>query len=328
MNNTFDNKVILTTGATGSFGKNFVRYLLDNFNAKKIIVFSRDELKQFHMQREFNDDRLRFFLGDIRDLARLEMAFRGVDIVVHAAALKQVQTLEYNPFEAVKTNILGSQNVIEAAIDNQVKKVVLISTDKATQPSSLYGATKSCAEKLFISANAYVKNGTKFSCVRYGNVVASRGSIIEILLASRNSDKVYITDERMTRFWISLDRSFKLVAFALKHMEGGEIFIPKLPSMKLVDVFDAVAPGIKREVIGIRPGEKLHETLLSSEESRHAVELEDYYVVLREYPYFSEEAYEKYHAHGKKPEPDFCYTSDTNKIWMSAEELKKILNAV
>lgn len=326
MKNLLDNKVVLVTGGTGSFGKNFVKYILDNYNPEKVIIFSRDELKQFHIQNELNDDRLRFFLGDIRDLSRLERAFEGVDVVVHAAALKQVQTLEYNPFEAVKTNILGSQNVIDASINQGVKKVILVSTDKASQPSNLYGSTKLCAEKLFISAKTYAKGRTKFSCVRYGNVIASRGSIIELLLNSRNADKVQITDERMTRFWITLARSFQLVVFALQHMQGGEIFIPKLPSMRLVDVFDAVVPNIKREVIGIKGGEKLHEVLLSIDEARHAVELKDYYVVLRESFYIGDESYRKYHTYGKKLEPNFCLVSNTNKKWMSVEELRNILN--
>ncbi len=330
MYDLLDNKVVLVTGGTGSFGKNFVKFLLDNSQARKIIVFSRDELKQFHMQRELDDDRLRFFLGDIRDLPRLERAFDGADIIVHAAALKQVQTLEYNPFEAVKTNIIGSQNVIEAAIDNEVEKVVLISTDKASQPSNLYGSTKLCAEKLFISANSYTSSShrTKFSCVRYGNVIASRGSLIEILLDSKTSDVVQITDERMTRFWITLEQSFRLVFFALANMEGGEIFIPKLPSMKLVDVFDAVVPHIKREVIGIKAGEKLHEVLLSQEEARHTVELDNYYVILRESPYFSGEAYQKYYAQGEKLDPDFSLVSNTNKKWLTSDELKDILKFI
>lgn len=330
MNNTFDDKVILVTGGTGSFGKNFVKFLLDNSRAKKIIVFSRDELKQFHMQREMGDDRLRFFLGDIRDLPRLERAFDSVEIVVHAAALKQVQTLEYNPFEAVKTNVIGSQNVIEAAIDNKVEKVVLISTDKASQPSNLYGSTKLCAEKLFISANSYTnaEQTTKFSCVRYGNVIASRGSLIEILLDRKDSAAVQITDERMTRFWITLEQSFQLVTFALEQMEGGEIFIPKLPSMKLVDVFEAIAPNVKREVIGIKAGEKLHEVLLSQEESRHTLELENYYVILREAPYFSAEVYQKYYTHGRKLETGFSLISNTNNRWLTSDELKNIVQSI
>ncbi|MFA4941348.1 MAG: polysaccharide biosynthesis protein, partial [Patescibacteria group bacterium] len=235
-----DNKTVLITGGTGSFGKNFAKYLLENFNLKKLIIFSRDELKQFNMQRELNDERLRFFIGDVRDLQRLERAFDGVDVVIHAAALKQVPLLEYNPFEAVKTNVLGSQNVVDAAIDRGVEKVLLISTDKAAQPVNLYGSTKLCAEKLFVSGNSYTKGKTKFSCVRYGNVLGSRGSIVETLLSNPDMKKAQITDLEMTRFWITLDQAFTLVMFALENMEGGEIFVPKIPSMKLVDLFDII----------------------------------------------------------------------------------------
>ena len=321
--NFLKNKIILVTGGTGSFGKNFVKHLLDNSEAKKIIIFSRDEFKQSQMQAELkNDERLRFFLGDVRSLRRLQRAFYGVDIVVHAAALKQVSTLEYNPFEAVETNILGSQNVIDAAVDQQVDKVILISTDKAVQPVNLYGATKLCAEKLFVSGNSYTGGRTKFSCVRYGNVIGSRGSIIDRLLSNQS---VSITDERMTRFWISLEQSFNLVLFALENMVKGEIFIPKIPSMKIVDLFEAVMPGIKREITGILPGEKIHEVLISKEESRHTVELENYYVILSEFPSFSTDVYQKYYQLGKKLDSDFCYASDTNKDWLTREQLSAII---
>ena len=318
------NKVILVTGGTGSFGKGFVRYLLENSEAKKIIVFSRDELKQSQMQQELGNDRLRFFLGDVRDLQRLERAFHGVDIIIHAAALKQVPTLEYNPFEAVKTNILGSQNVIDAAIDQGVEKVLLISTDKAAQPVNLYGATKLCAEKLFVSGNSYVSGKIKFSCVRYGNVLGSRGSIVETLLNNQGIKKVQITDLEMTRFWITLDQAFALVLFALNNMEGGEIFVPKIPSMKLVDLFDALAPGAEKEIIGIRPGEKLHEVLLTEQEARHALFLGDYYVILPEF--LGNENTEKYFKLGKKVEPNFRFASNTNENWLFVEDLKKMLN--
>lgn len=319
-----DNKSILVTGGTGSFGKNFVRFLLENTKAKKIIIFSRDELKQLQMQQELGDNRLRFFLGDVRDSQRLERAFHGVDIIVHAAALKQVPTLEYNPFEAVKTNILGSQNVIDAAINQKVDKVLLISTDKAAQPVNLYGATKLCAEKLFVSGNSYAGGKTKFSCVRYGNVLGSRGSIVETLLNNRGINKVQITDLEMTRFWISLDQTFNLVLFALNNMEGGEIFVPKIPSMKLTDLFDALVPGAKREIIGIRPGEKLHEVLLTEQESRHALFLGDYYVILPEF--LGGEGHKKYFKIGKKLESNFRFASDTNENWLTAEDFKKMLN--
>src|SRR3989339_1280108 len=282
-NSILKGKTLLVTGGTGSFGKNFIKYILEKSEVKKIIVFSRDELKQSQMEAEIKDDRMRYFLGDVRDLPRLQRAFHGVDIVVHAAALKQVPALEYNPFEAVKTNIMGSQNVIDAAIDNGVEKVVLVSTDKAAMPVNLYGSTKLCAEKLFIAANSYsADRSTRFSVVRYGNVVGSRGSIIEKLILSKGAPVVHITDERMTRFWIDLEQAFEIVLFAIKNMEGGEIFIPKAKAMKLTDLFDILAPKAKHKIIGIRPGEKVHEILLTKEESRHAVELKDYFVVLPE----------------------------------------------
>ncbi len=320
------NKIILITGGTGSFGKSFVKYLLKNSQAKKIIIFSRDELKQSQMQSELkNDQRLRFFIGDVRSLHRLERALNGVDIVVHAAALKQVTTMEYNPFEAVETNILGSQNVIDASIDQGVDKVILISTDKAAQPTSLYGSTKLCAEKLFISGNSYSGGKTKFSCVRYGNVIGSRGSVVDKLLTHQ---PVGITDKRMTRFWITLEQSFKLVMFALENMEKGEIFIPKLPSMKLLDLFEAVEPGVKRKTIGILPGEKIHEMLLSKEEARHTVELGDYYVILSECYNLFPDAYQKYRELGKEMQPDFCYESHTNNDWLTGKQLNKIIKGL
>jgi len=321
-----DNKTILITGGTGSFGKNFTKFLLDNFKLKKLIIFSRDEFKQFQMQKELRDDRLRFFIGDVRELDRLERAFYGVDIVIHAAALKQVPLLEYNPFEAVKTNIFGSQNVINAAINQGVEKVLLISTDKAAQPVNLYGATKLCAEKLFISGNSYASGKTKFACVRYGNVLGSRGSVVDMLLKNKDSAEVEITDLEMTRFWITYNKAFKLVLFALENMEGGEIFIPKIPSMKLVDLFEVLAPGAKKKVIGIRPGEKLHETLLTEQEAKHSVESDKYYIVLPEFLDGGE--YEKYNRLGKILEKNFKFTSDTNKDWLDKEQSKELINKI
>lgn len=321
----FNNKTILITGGTGSFGKSFAKYLLKNYSLKKLIIFSRDELKQFHMQKEINDSRIRFFLGDVRDEERLERAFDGVDIVIHAAALKQVPTLEYNPFEAVKTNILGSQNVINAAINKKVGKVLLVSTDKAAQPVNLYGSTKLCAEKLFVSGNSYTGGVTKFSCVRYGNVIGSRGSIVETLLNNKDIKKVQITDLEMTRFWITLDQAFDLVLYALAHMEGGEIFIPKIPSMRLENLFDTLVPNAEKEVVGIRPGEKLHEILLTEQEARHALELENHYVILPEF--LPEEDFKKYFEIGKKLENNFRYTSDTNTKWLTNSLFKELLGA-
>jgi len=322
------NKTILVTGGTGSFGKNFTAYLLKNYSLKKIIVFSRDELKQSQMNEELKDERLRFFLGDVRDLPRLQRAFHGVDIVVHAAALKQVPTLEYNPFEAVKTNILGSQNVIDAAIDQRVNKVLLVSTDKAVQPINLYGSTKLCAEKLFINGNYYASGGTKFSCVRYGNVIGSRGSIIDILLRNGQPKKVQLTDKRMTRFWLTLEQSFELVEEALAIMAGGEIFVPKIPSMRLTDIFAAVAPKAKVEVIGIRPGEKIHETLITEEEAGRAVALPKYWVILPANASKAEcrERFGKLLETGESLPAGFCFSSDNNKEWLTKNDFKKIVN--
>lgn len=323
------NKTVLVTGGTGSFGRSFCAHLLQHSKVKKLIVFSRDEFKQSLMQQEFRDPRLRFFLGDVRDLPRLQRAFHGVDVVVHAAALKQVPTLEYNPFEAVKTNILGSQNVIDAAIDQGVSRVLLISTDKAAQPINLYGSTKLCAEKLFVSGNSYTTGKTKFSCVRYGNVMGSRGSIIETLLKNPKVQVVQLTDPRMTRFWITLEESFELVLFALTHMEGGEIFVPKIPSMKISDLFDVLAPKAKREIIGIRPGEKLHEVLISHDEARHAIELERYFVTLPEHALVFDvpKRFAKLLAQGKRLPLGFVFTSDTNTAWLTKDEFRKMVKS-
>jgi len=326
----FKDKVVLITGGTGSFGKNFAKYLLTHSKLKKLIIFSRDELKQFQMEAEINDERLRFFIGDVRDLSRLQRAFEGVDIVIHAAALKQVPALEYNPFEAIKTNILGSQNVIEAALDQGVKKVVLISTDKAAMPINLYGSTKLCAEKLFIAGNAYSAGKTCFSVVRYGNVVGSRGSIIEKLILNKGAYTVQITDERMTRFWIDLKQAFNIVLFALDHMKGGEIFIPKAFAMKLTDLFDILAPEAKREIIGIRPGEKLHEVLLTKEEARHAVEFKNYFVILPENTSSTKQknGHQKFLKQGKELEHDFQFTSDGIAKIMSRKTLLQIVRRI
>ncbi len=320
-------KTVLVTGGTGSFGKNFIKHILANGDPKKVIVFSRDELKQSVMEAEIPDERLRFFLGDVRDLPRLQRAFHGVDIVVHAAALKQVPALEYNPFEAVKTNILGSQNVIEAAIDQGVERAVLVSTDKAAMPANLYGSTKLCAEKLFIAGNAYGGGQTRFSVVRYGNVVGSRGSIVEKLIQNKGAHTVHITDERMTRFWIDLDKAFEIVLFALTNMEGGEIFIPKAATMKLADLFDIIAPKAKRNIIGIRPGEKVHEILLTREEARHSVDFGDYYVVLPENTnLFSRTKAQKFLDKGRELAPDFHFSSDSEVNAMPKEELLRIID--
>lgn len=323
-----DGKTILITGGTGSLGRSFSEYILANSNLKKLIIFSRDEFKQSNMEAELKDERLRFFIGDVRDLPRLQRAFSGVDIIVHAAALKQVPALEYNPFEAVKTNVLGTQNVIEAAIDQKVEKVVLVSTDKAAMPVNLYGATKLSAEKLFIGGNSYsADGGTSFSVVRYGNVVGSRGSIVEKLILEKGAHTVHITEEKMTRFWIDLERAFQIILFALDNMEGGEIFVPKAPTMKLTDLFKILAPQAKRNIIGIRPGEKLHEILLTQDEARHAVELKDYYVILPEHVSTAQQkrGVEKFLKRGKKLKPNFHFASDNAPVRMSSEELLKIV---
>lgn len=322
-------ETILITGGTGSFGKRFVKRLIKYFNPRKIIVFSRDEFKQFQMQKEFPPDKypqMRFFLGDIRDRDRLHRAFEGVDYVVHAAALKQVPILEYNPIEAVKTNILGAQNIIEAAIDKGVKKVVALSTDKAVNPVNLYGATKLAMEKLFVSANAYAgAKETCFSVVRYGNVVGSRGSVIPFFkrLVEEGKRELPITDERMTRFWITFDEAIDLVLFALAESVGGEVFVPYIPSIRIVDLARAICPECKFKIIGIRPGEKLHETLISEDEARHTVKVKTngktYFVILPELWFETKPAHKWGHME-KLPE-GFVFRSDKNDWWLSVEEL-------
>ncbi|WP_044748400.1 UDP-N-acetylglucosamine 4,6-dehydratase (inverting) [Bacillus alveayuensis] len=320
----FRNKKILITGGTGSFGKKFVKKALE-YDVKKIIVFSRDELKQYEMAQEFKDSRIRFFIGDVRDKERLYCAFDGVDIVIHAAAMKQVPACEYNPFEAIKTNIHGAQNVIEAAIDRGVKRVIALSTDKACSPVNLYGATKLASDKLFIAANSYVGDKeTRFSVVRYGNVVGSRGSVVPFFKKIRHTGKLPITDKRMTRFWITLDQGVQFVLDSLQRMCGGEIFVPKIPSMRVVDLAKAIAPECEIEIVGIRPGEKLHEVMITEDDARHTVEFDTYYVIQPEFPWWSHEC-EKY---GKSLPEGFKYTSDTNTQWLSIEELRKLVEEI
>jgi UDP-N-acetylglucosamine 4,6-dehydratase/5-epimerase len=320
----YNNKTILITGGTGSFGQSFVKFLLTKFKPKKVIIFSRDELKQFKMQQELAayNDSIRFFLGDIRDLSRLQMAFQGVDIVIHAAALKQVPALEYNPFEAIQTNILGTQNIITAALDRKVKKILLISTDKAVSPINLYGASKMCAEKLFISSNVYSKdNDTRFSVVRYGNVIGSRGSIVETILNPKNDGPLYVTHNDMTRFWITLDQCFDLVSYAINNMVGGEVFVPKIPSMKISDLFKALAPDKQVKIVGIRPGEKIHETLITEEEATRAHDLGDHYVVV---PHTPSSAHVLKYKSKKLVGKNFLYTSNLNKKWLTTKDIRKI----
>lgn len=315
------NQTILITGGTGSFGRKFVRRILE-YNIKKVIVFSRDELKQYEMAQEYTDPRIRFFIGDVRDKARLYRAFDGVDYVVHAAAMKQVPACEYNPFEAVKTNIHGAQNVIEAAIDRGVKRVIALSTDKACSPVNLYGATKLASDKLFVAANSYVGDKeTRFSVVRYGNVVGSRGSVVPFFKKIRHTGKLPITDERMTRFWITLDQGVQFVLDSLQRMRGGEIFVPKIPSMRVVDLATAIAPECEIEIVGIRPGEKLHEAMITEDDARHTVEFDTYYVIQPEFPWWSRESVKG----GKSLPEGFKYTSDTNTEWLTVEELRALV---
>lgn len=329
-----DNKVVLITGGTGSFGKAFVKFLLKHYSPQKIIIFSRDEFKQWQMSKEFPEEKypqLRFFLGDIRDKDRLRFALDGVDYVVHAAALKHVPILEYNPFEAVKTNIIGAQNLIEIAIEKGVKKVVALSTDKAVSPVNLYGATKLTMEKLFIAGNAYVgARDTRFSIVRYGNVVGSRGSVIPLFLKliREGAKELPITDPRMTRFWITLEEGVRLVLFALEEALGGEVFVPKIPSVRILDLAKAMCPNCSHRFIGIRPGEKLHESLIAEDEARDVRLVrygdKEYFVILPQFV-FAKEKMEKWQAYPKMPE-GFSYRSDKNDWWLQGEELKAFID--
>jgi UDP-N-acetylglucosamine 4,6-dehydratase len=321
-----ENKTVLVTGGTGSFGKVFTRVALERHDPARIIVFSRDELKQHDMARQFDDSRLRFFIGDVRDRERLYRALKAnVDVVIHAAAMKQVPACEYNPFEAVKTNVLGARNVIDAAIDCGVPRVLTLSTDKAVNPINLYGATKLCAEKLFVQGNSYA--GGRPVClgaVRYGNVVGSRGSVIPIFLQQRETGKLTITDERMTRFWLTLEQAVEFVITCIGLMRGGEVFVPRIPSMRIIDLAKAIGPNCEIERTGIRPGEKIHEALVSVDEGRHAIATEKMFVVLPEIHRWGRDFY----ADGE-PLPDgFSFTSDTNDRWLTAEQLHRMVNGL
>ncbi len=317
---------VLITGGTGSFGKKFLEVMLREYKPRRLVVFSRDELKQHEMRTGgFNHPSLRYFIGDVRDRMRMMRALNGVDVVIHAAALKQVPACEYNPNEAVLTNILGARNVIEAALDRGVKRVVALSTDKAVNPVNLYGATKLVAEKLFVQANAYSGEGpTRFSCVRYGNVVGSRGSVIPLFLRQRNSGKVTVTDPRMTRFWITLEQGVRLVIRAVEEMQGGEVFVPKIPSMNIMDLVKAIAPDCQVEEIGIRPGEKVHEVLISEEEARSTLDLGDLFVIRPERRWWFEGKWN----HGKPLPEGFRYASDTNSQWLSVDELRELVKGL
>jgi len=317
-------KVILITGGTGSFGKKFVEVVLKKYKPAKLIIFSRDELKQTEMKRVFNAPCMRYFIGDVRDERRLHRAFHGVDIVIHAAALKHVPVAEYNPFEAVKTNVIGAENVINVAIDNNVEKVVALSSDKAVNPVNMYGATKLCADKMFVASNNYVGTAkTRFSVVRYGNVLGSRGSVVPVFRELMKSGKLPITDARMTRFWITLEQGVELVLKSLEVMKGGEIFVPKIPSMKITDLAQVIAPKCETEFIGIRPGEKIHEVLIPRDEIRKTLEFDGMYVICPDFKDWKNSNLQS----GKPVENDFEYTSDSNHHWLTPKDLESLLSA-
>lgn len=326
MTSALEQKAVLITGGTGSFGRRFIEIVLREHGVTRLVIYSRDELKQEEMRTRYGlvDPRLRYFIGDVRDRERLYRAMSGIDVVVHAAALKQVPALEYNPMEAVKTNINGAENVINAAIDCGVKKVLALSTDKAVNPINLYGATKLVAEKLFTQGNIYADpRGTKFACTRYGNVVGSRGSVIPLFLQQRSTGKITVTDERMTRFWITLDQGVRFVLNNIERMAGGEVFVPKLPSLKLKDLAEIIAPGCVIQSIGIRAGEKLHETLVSRNESPYAYEYDNMFV-LEPVIFFRRPDSWPWSA-GPRMAPGTKYSSDNNDIWLGREELLRMI---
>ena len=318
----FNGKTILITGGTGSFGKKCVETILRRYNPKRLIVFSRDELKQFEMAQVFSPKKipcLRYFIGDVRDKERLFRAFRGVDYIIHAAALKQVPAAEYNPTECIRTNVVGAENIINVAADLEVKKVVVLSTDKAVSPVNLYGATKLCSDKLFVAANAFTACDTMYSVVRYGNVIGSRGSVIPFFIKKRDEGgPIPITDPRMTRFWITIEQSVDMVLRTFELARGGEIFVPKIPSMKITDLAEAIAPGMTATVVGIRPGEKIHESMITAEDSRNTVDIGDYYVIKPEVC--------RYKGDNGLPVPDgFEYNSGTNTQWLAVAALRRTL---
>ena len=319
-----NNKNILITGGTGSFGKKCTEIILKRYKPKKLIIFSRDELKQFEMAQIFSPEKydcIRYFIGDVRDKERLQRAFHGVDVVIHAAALKQVPAAEYNPTEVIKTNIYGAQNIVNVAADRSVKKVIALSTDKAANPINLYGATKLCSDKLFIAANAFVSGDeSRFSVVRYGNVIGSRGSVIPFFLEKKKEGVLPITDPRMTRFWITLEQSVEFVLKCLEIMVGGELFVPKIPSMKITDLAQAICPECKTEIVGIRPGEKLHEVMITKDDAYNTVEFKDYYVVKSFFRNF-----ERRFNGGKTLPEDFEYNSGTNQWLLTIEEMRNMI---
>ncbi len=315
-------KSVLITGATGSFGKAFVSKILADNQASKIVVFSRDELKQYEMQERLNSPKMRYFLGDVRDYQRLLQATSDIDVIIHAAAMKQIPAAEYNPMEAIKTNVLGAENIVNAAIENGVSRVVALSTDKAANPANLYGATKLCSDKLMVAGNVLAgARPTRFSVVRYGNVLGSRGSVIPFFKEKIATGSIPITDERMTRFWLTIEEGVQFVLDSLECMSGGEIFVPKIPSFKVIDVAEVVAPGVKTEIIGIRPGEKLHEVMITEDDSHYTWEFEDHYAILSP-ALISTGAYDK---KGKKVVEGFRFSSDNNPLWHSHDSFKKVL---
>ena len=325
----WNNQSILVTGGTGSFGRKFTEIMLREYHPKKLIIFSRDELKQHEMRLIYSDSEpdspIRYFIGDVRDKDRLHRAMNGVDVVIHAAALKQVPACEYNPFEAVQTNIIGAKNVIDIAIDCSVKKAIMISTDKAVNPINLYGATKLCAEKIFIQGNSYSGSAaTHLSCSRYGNVVGSRGSVIPLFLKQRQNSTITITDERMTRFWITLEQGVRFVIRCIEMMHGGEVFVPKIPSMRIMDLAKVISPKCKAKFTGIRPGEKVHESLISEDEARTTIEFDDMYVIQPVLSWWGADNWEG----GKPLSEGFRYTSDTNSWWLTEDELKRMVKEV
>jgi UDP-N-acetylglucosamine 4,6-dehydratase/5-epimerase len=327
-----DGKSILITGGTGSFGRAFVRTLLESGNPRRIVVYSRDELKQYEMQQEFPDSRMRFFLGDVRDAERTRQAFRDVDIVIHAAALKQVPAAEYNPMECIKTNIIGAQNVINACIENEVERVIALSTDKAANPINLYGATKLASDKLFVSANNIVGGrSTRFAVVRYGNVVGSRGSVVPFFqkLIRDGATELPITDERMTRFWITLQQGVEFVIKNLARMHGGEIFVPKIPSSRITDLAAAIAPHLPTRIVGIRPGEKLHEIMVPADDSHHTIEFPDHYVITPSIAFFAQPSYfnDGTGARGTAIEEGWEYNSGTNPHFLSVDDIHKLIDS-
>ena len=316
------NKTVLVTGGTGSFGKSCVKRILQDDQVNKVIVFSRDELKQFEMQSVYNSPKLRYFLGDVRDFERLKQATDGVDVIIHAAAIKQIPAAEYNPMEAIKTNIIGAENIVNSAIANGVEKVIALSTDKAANPANLYGATKLCSDKLMVGGNILAgKHPTRFAVVRYGNVLGSRGSVIPFFKEQQKLGVIPITDLRMTRFWLTIEEGVQFVLDSLQRMQGGEIFVPKIPSFKVIDVAEVVAPGTPTKIIGIRPGEKLHEIMITEDDSNYTVEFDQFYAILAPFLIGSD----FYLKNGNKVPVGFSFSSENNKLWHSTETFKSVL---